>query len=154
MKKEQFFELKDKIQKDLDRKLQLSKDPRLGDYPVAFKEVSKKFRLQYDMDNQLQLLKEITAFADEVNGVITHTSHDDGRGRVGYYDHTTFYVEYLEVVDEITKAKLKDTVHKALCGIMGLSEYAHIDCKLMQLYKDGKLSWEDLIKAHKEDCTL
>lgn len=151
---EQFNKLKEQTAANLNRKLALSKDSRCYPYQAVLKGMSKEFRLQDAMQGQLELLKEITKFADSVNGIVTHTSHDDGRGRVGYYDHTTFSVKYYEVVDEITDTKLKETVHKALRGIMGLSKYSYIDCKLMQLFKDGKLSWEDLVKAHKEDCSL
>lgn len=154
MNLEQFNKLKEQTLANLYRKLDISKDPRLTTYQIVLKGVSKEFRLQDAMQGQLELLKEITKFADSVNGIVTHTSHDDGKGHVGYYDHTTFSVKYYEVVNEITDTLLKDTVHKALRGIMGLSKYSYIDCKLMQLFKDSKLSWEDLVKAHKEDCSL
>ena len=151
---EQFSDFKEQVQKDLNRKLKLSQDARCATYHIAMQDKEQSFTLQDNMEGQLELLKEVIAFAEKVQGTVSHSPKEDSRGRVGYYSHTIFTVSYKEVMAEITEEKVKETVKKALKGMMGLSRYSYIDCKLMQLFKEGKLSWEDLVKAHKTDCSL
>lgn len=75
-------------------------------------------------------------------------------GRIGFYEYTEYKVTYSLVIPEITEALVKKCTHQALKGIMKLGRWDTIDCKLMQLFKDGKLSWEDLVDAHKIQCTF
>ena len=152
---EQFNKLKQQVTQDLQRKVDLSQKLEQP-YAVALKKATASFilRASDNAERQLLTLQEITAFAKKVNGSISHTSHDDGAGRVGYYDHTTFDIKYLERITEVPESLVKDSVHKALRSMMGLYKYSYIKCEIMQLFKDGKIDWETVVKAHKEDCSL
>jgi hypothetical protein len=152
---EQFNKLKQQVTQDLQRKVNLSQKLEQP-YAIALNKATATFTLNDNdsAEQQLQTLQEVTSFAKEVNGSISHTSHDDGKGRVGYYDHTTFSIKYLERITEVPESLVKSSVHKALRSIMGLSKYSYIKCEIMQLFKDGKIDWEAVVKAHKEDCSL
>lgn len=153
MNAEQFYALKAQITKDLNRKLELSQKLSHS-YPAVIAERVKTFKLDRCAEDQLSLLKEAVDFATSVNGTISHDTHDDGAGRVGYYSHTLISVKYKELIHEVSDDIVKSYMHKALKSMMGLKSYNCIDCKLMQLFKDGKIDWETLIASHKGGCSL
>lgn len=152
---EQFNKLKEDTKKNLEYKLALSKQ-KIVPYKVVTEEITEKFQLLSGAEAKIQLetLEAVVTFAKATNGNISHIIFETTSGRVGYYSHTNYYVKYDRVVDAITEKMVKKSVHKALVSIMGLTTHNSIDCKLMQLFKDGEITWEALVKAHKEDCTL
>lgn len=152
---EQFNRLIKKTKESLERKLEVSrKTGKL--YPSVTKNVQEKFQLLdgASTEETLSLMKAVVELAEHTGGTIIHMTYETSVGRVGYYSHTNYYVTYTTVVDEISDQLVKDTVQKAIRNMMGLSPWRYLDCKVFQLFREGKISWEDVVKSHKEDCTL
>lgn len=145
---EGFWNLRNTIEAGLKLDLELGKIK-----PILLKEEKVYFKV-YPDDTQASVLESMLAFNKKVNGKITHSITEKDTGRVGYYEYTEYRVTYSSVVPEITEALVKKCTHQALKGIMKLGKWDTIDCKLMQLFKDSKLSWEDLVDAHKIQCTF
>ena len=152
---EQFNKLIENTRKNLERKLEVSRQTGKL-YPTVTKKVQEKFQLLdgASTEETLSLMKEVVALAGHTKGDINHMTYETPVGRVGYYSHINYYVTYTTVVDEISDQLVKDTVQKAIRNMMGLTNWAYIDCKVMQLFKEGKIDWETVVKSHQEDCTL
>lgn len=152
---EQFNKLIKKTKESLERKLESGrKTGKL--YPSVTKVVEEKFQLVdgASTEETLSLMKAVVELAEHTGGTITHQTFETSSGRVGYYSHTNYYVKYKVLVDEVTDSMVKKDTKKALLNIMGLSPWGYLDCKVFQLFREGKISWEDVVKSHKEDCTL
>jgi hypothetical protein len=152
---EQFNKLVENIRNSLERKLEVSRQTGKL-YPAVTKKVIEKFQLLDGASTEeiLSLMREVTNLAEHTNGTITHQTYETSAGRVGYYSHTNYYVAYASLIDEVDDNLVKETVQKALKNIIGLESWQYLDCRVMQLFKDGKIDWETVVKAHKEDCTL
>ncbi|MCI4436847.1 MAG: hypothetical protein JHC33_08590 [Ignisphaera sp.] len=152
---DQFNKLKEQVTYNLNRKVTLSQ--KLSQpYEVALMTRWEYFRLQANSSSQQQLevLTQTVAFANKVKGRLYHTPQDDGEGRVGNYTYTALTVMYDALRDEVTEELVKTNVHKALKSIMKLDTYSTIDCRIMQLFKDGEIDWDTVVKSHKIHCSL
>lgn len=149
----QFNELKENTKLNLERKLDLSRQQHDLRYEAVVMNERKTF-LVYDNDEQQSVLREMMAFAELHNGTITHKTAEKSEGRIGYYSHTVYTVKYPVLVPEITEPLVKAAVHTALKGIMKLSHWSTIKCDIMQLFKDGLIDWDAVVKSHKTDCSL
>ena len=152
---DQFNELKEQVTYNLNRKVTLSR--KLSQpYKVALMTCVEHFKLRASMasEQQLEVLNQTVAFANKVKGRVSHSSHDDGAGRIGYYEFTAITVTYEALREEVTVDLVKTHVHKALRSIMKLDTYSTIDCRIMQLFKDGEIDWATVVKSHTIHCSL
>jgi len=58
-----------------------------------------------------------------------------------------------EITTEIVKEKMKAIVQSQIRKELDNS-YTYLDCKVMDLFKRGTITWEDVIKSHSTDCSL
>jgi hypothetical protein len=152
---EQFNKLMEDIRKGLERKLEKSKQMGIL-YPAVMTEVEEKFQLMDGASTEeiLSMMREVIALAEHTGGTITHRTFETSHGRIGYYSHTCYYVLYSTLVDEVTDAMVKQVAQKVLRRKLGLSTWKYLDCKIFQLFREGKISWEDVAKLHKENCNI
>jgi hypothetical protein len=68
----------------------------------------------------------------------------------------TYRVLRLEIDDRQVEKHLRTFISKKLTGKKVLYDFERTtpDCKLMGLFMQGKLSWEDCVEAHKSNCKV
>jgi hypothetical protein len=141
--------LKNNVVRRLEKEL---KDITVDGAPdYLFKKVFETFELPRYSDDHIKVLTEVLAFAAEKRGSVSHSIVESVEGRVGYYKTTHFNVTYSEAITEIPDDLVKSQVHEVLKKMIGCN---YIDCTIMQLFKDGKLSWPDVVTAHTVNCSF
>ncbi len=58
------------------------------------------------------------------------------------------------VRDKIAKYQIEDTMKALVKKHMGLKPYQTLDCKVMDLYKAGTITWDEAKEAIHKDCDL
>jgi len=152
---EKFNKLKKDTRKNLERKLEVSKQTGKL-YPAVTERATEKFQLLDGASTEeiLSLMSEVIALGKHTGVNISHQTFETSEGRIGYYSHTNYYVKYDKIVDEITDDLVKKSVHAAIRGIQGWPEWSYIDCKIMQLFKDGKIDWDTVVESHNKECSI
>lgn len=91
------------------------------------------------------------AFPNALVEVHKHTERDY------CYDNfvgTYYKFQHLVLVDEITEPMVQKRMRKFVARQMGV-KYAHnLKCEVMQLFKEGKISWDDAKALHLEGCKI
>ena len=59
---------------------------------------------------------------------------------------------HLDALGSITNNLIKDEIGDILTDAIG--KHTRPECKIMELYKNGIITWEDTIEAHSTDCSL
>lgn len=76
---------------------------------------------------------------------------------------TKYTVSWYELRDEIEdkqveahmKNYVKKMIERDIKKIYNHTPYGiFLECKVMKLYKEGKIKWEDVVRLHKEECAL
>ena len=70
------------------------------------------------------------------------------------YVGTYYHFQHLVLIDSITEVMVKMRMQKYVKSMIGMESSKSLDCQVMQFFKDGKIVWEDVVKAHKEGCSL
>lgn len=77
------------------------------------------------------------------------------------FEGTLFTVYYKELRTSITDKQVEDIMRKYVSKMLTsiekrntgyIWERVSVDCKVMDLFKQGKISWEDCVEAHKIEC--
>ncbi len=75
-------------------------------------------------------------------------------GRYDFFDSISYRFETEIVKETIEDYQVVESMRNLVKRHLGLREWAHLECKVMQLFKDGVIGWEQVVEAHKGDCNL
>ena len=67
---------------------------------------------------------------------------------------TYYEFKHYHLVDEITEKMVKDRMMEFVKSKLGMKSWETLDCQVMQFFKQGKITWEDVVSAHKEGCSI
>jgi len=104
-------------------------------------------------DKDLSELQEIQHLLDE--GYELNVDGDTKQeGRYDYFRCVHFKFSKKLLRDKIKDTQIEDAMIALLKKEMGLTYYAAIECKVMSLFKEGKIDWDDVIKTHTTDYKM
>lgn len=155
MTKEDFKRQKEQTKKYMNYMLGLSR--YLG-YPL------KDFCLSTDRIN-IYMSKdakpnELIHKINEANILISqgYTIQLDGNtkpsGRYDIFESAYFKLSKDLVRDSIEEEQVQDKMRKHIKRKLGLGKWDTLECKVMDLFKKGLITWEEVAKSHSSNCEL
>jgi hypothetical protein len=161
---------KEKIKKDLELKLEHNKDlfeTKEKDYNKYNKELMKRKTISslnlegiYNIDEAINILTDFKNEISNLGFVINYNFElngepdcDDENIDGAWYDYK-YYAPFDEVPEYILKNKIKNHIANLLKPIK-YSGYARTpDCSLLQLFKDGAITWGKLQELTYKNCEM
>jgi len=152
MTRTQFFKEKANIAKRLNHFLAMSK--HVG-YPVHTSCIDKVYGhftvpegklSDYDRARLIESLQSDSQI--EFEGITKAT------GRHDYFDRLRVVEVAHEVKDSIPQQAIDKEMKSFVRRAMKLDRWTDLDCKVMQLFKDGVIEWDEVVKAHNGDCQI
>ena len=70
---------------------------------------------------------------------------------------TRYNYETFSLRDEITDRQVSQATKRIVLSTIRLAtgrKYVQVDCKVMDLFKDGFINWETVLESHGKDCSL
>ncbi len=67
---------------------------------------------------------------------------------------TKYIFVHRVLVDEVTEQMVQKRMRKFVVRQLGLKYEHHLKCEVMKLFKEGKISWDDVIAQHTEGCSI
>lgn len=106
-----------------------------------------------DINEAMDKLQRVQSLIDD-----GYTLKIDGEtyadGRYDYFHRADFKLSKKLLRDKIEDTQIEDAMRALLKKEMGLGLYKEIECKVIALYKEGKIEWEDVVKAHTTNCKM
>lgn len=68
----------------------------------------------------------------------------------------TFIPRYIQAdtITMITKDRVREKIQNDIKEITGNDIYISLDCKIMELYKKGIITWDTVIESHEKGCEI
>jgi len=85
---------------------------------------------------------------------ITVSGSTRASGRYDYFDRVHFTIERHQVRPEIAHEQVQDRMKQFVKRELGLKAWDTLHCRVMDLFKQGKIDWDEVIKAHEGSCEL
>lgn len=146
---EQFNQLKLNIKSDLERKL------KLGTLPST-EYRCKIIVVPYNDLSNLRLVNHYIAKGLKPSLVYTNwDEYKGGKDPKGTIYNFKIAKPITEVTDDLVSKYMRRAITNMLIKQTGKSEWAFsLDCKVMELYKLGKIDWATVVELHKSGCSL
>lgn len=156
MTREKFAEHKAQLKRTMEYQLSLSKvyNKPLSNY-CGYTDVKTITLNENDTEQDLRdKLLEIAIFMQYDNTTLTQSGHTRASGRYDFFDHVNYNFNTIRVRDELPDQAVEEAMKQLVKRHLGLKPYEHLECKVMQLFKEGIIEWADVIEAHKGDCEI
>ena len=97
--------------------------------------------------------KELRDIMDNLpDGEVTIRGHTEPIGRSDFFKYLTIHITTYKKIEKVDPLQVKSMLMPIIGRALGLGRWYDPDCKLLALYKDGSITWEECINAHKETC--
>ena len=122
--------------------------------------VSKTVSITNGEDNvDAKLTKLMKVTNNGIGSKITMFGSTKPLGRYDYFDHVTFKFIRYEVKSEVPESLISELTKKALLNIVKPKDWDNyrtflLDCNLMTLFKEGKMTMDRVIELSNENCEL
>ncbi len=100
------------------------------------------------------ILEDILAISREHNVPVKLSDFKEWGTCVHYHVGTQFTTTTPLIRKTITEEQIKDEMRKFVMKKLKLGDHATLECRVMELYKQGKIEWADVVEAHKGQCEL
>ncbi len=71
--------------------------------------------------------------------------------RTDYFESLIITVTTHTKSEEVTALQIKKVLQPIIARALGL-RYSYPDCRLIELYRTGKITWDECVLAHKTNC--
>jgi len=156
MTREQFYELKDQLKRTMEYQLLMSKthNKPLAQYCRAYDLEQIHIKADEAEEELRHLTDRINLLTLKSNTTMSIEGHTRASGRYDYFDHVTYSFTTLTVKAEITPEQVERAMKQLVKKELGLQNYEHLECQVMQLFKDGAIEWADVQKSHSQECSI
>jgi len=156
MTKEEFFAHKAQTIRTMDYMLELSRthNKPLTEYAKEYDKKRIIIKRDADEDELRETMLDIAIMMDKPKTVMSMRGETKQSGRYDYFNYIEYSFKTLVVKHEIEAYQVEDMMKLWVKQKLGLNSYDYLECQVMQLFKDGTIEWEDVIKAHKGACKL
>lgn len=145
---EQFHELKLNIKSDLERKL------KLGTLPST-EYTYKSIIVPYNNQANLRLVNFYISKGLKPIVTTDWYEYKGGKDPKGTIYNFKIAKPITEVTDDLVSKYMRRAITNILIKQTGKFEWSFsLDCKVMELYKLGKIDWETVVESHKSGCSL
>lgn len=126
-----------------------------GNKPSDYTEVDEVIEEVIEADNLKHSAPTIAAFiAEHSDAEITITHNTRPSGRYDVLDKITLTATTYKTREVLSDLATKSHLRRIMARQLGLHSWQTPECKLVDLFKEGIISWDDLVKSHKKDCEL
>jgi len=99
--------------------------------------------------------KTIQEFMQEHDGSGITIEHSlRAAGRHDYLKEIRVVAKTYKLRDEVSDYTVKRYMQKIVAKQLGLYYWQTPECKILKLFKEGTITWEEVVKAHKDTCDL
>ena len=110
-----------------------------------------------NIDAKLTKIMKVTN--NGIGSKITMFGYTKPIGRHDYFDYVTFKFIRYEVKSEVPESLVSELTKKALLNIVKPKDWDNyrtflLDCNLMTLFKEGKMTMDRVIELSNENCEL
>ena len=110
-----------------------------------------------NIDAKLTKIMKITN--NGIGSKITMVGHTKPLGRYDHFDFVTFKLIRYEIKSEVPESLISELTKKALMNIVKPKNWDDyrtflLDCNLMTLFKEGKMTMDRVIELSNENCEL
>ncbi len=107
-----------------------------------------------DRDKPLEeLLNDLNALREIPNSTLSMDGYTKASGRYDYFDRVVYTAKITCIRDSINPSQVEDAMKVLVKKAIGLKSYQHLDCKVMKLYKQSKITWEEAKETMLEECS-
>ena len=121
------------------------------DYTV----IKEKFSITVEEKPNQQKLLELQEFLTEHKNLsLTMESMLYSSGRYDYFKYVKYIATSYELVNEVPEEVITGFMKSIVKKQLGLYKHDYLDCKVMKMFKEGIITWEETKRLHHEDCSL
>ena len=73
-------------------------------------------------------------------------------GRYDYFKAMQVIIPSIVIRDKIENEQIENAMRQLVKKELRLKEWENLECKVMALYKQSLIEWEDVVLAHKIEC--
>ncbi len=85
-------------------------------------------------------------------GTVSIKGHTRVSGRHDFFSHLTIAVTTYKKLEKIEPLHVKRMLQPIIAKQLGMYSWQTPDCRILELYKDGSITWEECVKAHNVSC--
>ena len=98
-------------------------------------------------------LKEVNKYCELYGAPSIHDSTEKPNC-VSYFRGTYYAFRKPKLRDKIEDTQIEQKMRTLVRKELGLHVYQDLECKVMALFKEGHISWDEVMEQHGKACTL
>ncbi len=108
-----------------------------------------------DSEEELRRKQElISALTLKANTTMSINGYTKQKGRYDFFHFLEYRFETKVIRTNIHKNQIEEAMKKLVKKAIGIQSYSYLNCQVMALYKQELIGWDEVVKAHKEECKL
>lgn len=105
-------------------------------------------------DQVLGQMEAVYALAEEPRARLTQEALTQYRHCTKEFIGTSYTIATPKLRTHITDEQIQDAMKELVKQKLGLTEWDTLECRVMDLYKQGVIGWDKIVEAHQGSCDL